>query len=168
MPAYAPLTDAQKLDYLRTHVYIDEDCRIWAGPFCHGKDLPRVIFGRQSFSARRLLAQLSGRRVWPGHRLSASCGNPRCVAEKHIRIEEKAAMVRRLVAERVIPTGLPRTMAAARGWSSRAKLGMKEAHKVAQLRAEGLILREIGDRYGVTPQCVAFALDRWRKAGVIT
>lgn len=160
-----PLSPEAMLAYLSENVYIDGDCLVWAGPFYAGKQRPRIMWHCKEHPARRLLLELSGKRV-KGRVVYSTCGEPRCMNLAHLRAGTRADATRQAAADGAFPTGARRSLLSLRGHSQRARLGLRHAPEVLRLRANGATLAQVGERYGVSVQAVSQAISNWRKAGV--
>ena len=158
-------TPDEMLAYLREHVYIDGDCLIWAGPF-HTGGAPRISWNYRSYLARRLLLELSGRRIRTGEVVYDICDDARCMAEDHLRVGTRAMMAKQRAKQDRYLAGAQRSRVAALGRAGGARLGIDRAPEVLQLRAAGWSYRRIGERYGVHPSAVGHAIAAWKRAGV--
>lgn len=160
-----PLTPEQVLDYLRTHVYTDGECLLWAGPFTK-QGYPRIMWARTRYMARRLLLELTGRRIRNGEVVWATCGSPVCMTEAHLKISRRGDMVRAHAKQGRMLSGARRSLVVAMSRAPKAKLPITEARTVLELRAQGVTMGKIGERYGVTGGAVSHAIAAWRRAGV--
>lgn len=160
-----PLSPEAMLAYLRENVYRDGDCLVWAGPFFAGTRRPQITWNIRGYSARRLLLELSGRRI-KGRVVYATCGEPRCMNVAHLRAGTRADATRQAASDGAFPTGARRSLLSLRGHSRRARLGLRHAPEVLMLRANGTTLAQIGERYGVSQQAVSQAIAHWRRAGI--
>ena len=158
---------ADMREWLRTHVRIDGDCRIWAGTV-DASGMPLVCWmphGKR-LRARRVLLELLGRTVPAGAIIWSNCGNPACMTPSHLLVGMRRDMVAWMTAEGRMCRGVPRALASASGRPN-ALLSMRNARAVAQAQAEGQTQAQIAAQYGVHQSAVGHAIKRWRKAGVI-
>lgn len=157
-------TPEQMLDYLQTNVRVDGDCLIWAG-FYNGV-VPAVNWKKRQHSVRRLLwtmtkgAKPSGTLFW------ARCGNPSCVAITHIRAGTRTEHTRWNAANGRLPTGLSRSIQVAKVRYHTARLGLKQRHEVASMRAQGMTYEQIGAHFGVHPTSVGHFIRNWTAKGI--
>lgn len=157
------MTEQQMLDWLQTHVYLDGDCRLWAGSV-HAQGMPVVSWNRKTHLARRLLLQLRGLPV--GARTWMTCGNERCMALRHMRTGTAAEMLADLGAMGRLHGGPKHALAVSLGRAQTARMGIDKAGEVFAALGRGETSAEIGARYGVTAGAVRVALRKWRRAGV--
>lgn len=162
-PGRKPLTEQQMLDWLQTHVYLDGDCRLWAGSV-HAQGMPVVSWNRKTHLARRLLLQLRGLPV--GARTWMTCGNERCMALRHMRTGTAAEMLADLGAMGRLHGGPKHALAVSLGRAQTARMGIDKAGEVFAALGRGETSAEIGARYGVTAGAVRVAVRKWRRAGV--
>lgn len=165
-----PLTPEEVLERIRGHVYVRDECRIWAGPV-DGRGHPRVGWRRERHSARLLMLKLSGRLPRKDRGLVAwtTCADPLCMAERHIVVGTRADMARWMAKHRLSSHGLPHSLAIARSHATRgtARMPMSCRHEVARMRAEGSSWAAIGERYGITKTAARNSYLRWERLGLI-
>lgn len=166
-----PLTPGEVLERIRGHVYVRDECRIWAGPV-DGRGHPRVGWRRARHSARLLMLKLSGRMPRDDNSLVAwtSCADPLCMADRHIVIGTRGDMARWHASRKLGSHGLPHSLAIARSIERKgtARMPMSRRHEVARMRAEGASWAEIGRRYGITKTAARNSYLRWERRGLIT
>ena len=158
---------ADMREWLRTHVRIDGDCRIWAGTV-NSSGMPLVCWmphGKR-LRARTLLLNLTGRPMPAGTVVWSSCGRSDCMNPAHLLTGTRQEMIAHMVAEGRFLRGIPRALASARSRPG-SRLGIRHARDVAQAAAYGATHAQIAAQYGVHESAVGHALGRWRKAGVI-
>lgn len=155
-------SNAEMLEFLRTHVYKDGDCRLWAGAFTRN-GYPKVQWNHRYYSARRLMLTLTGKHVC-GRVVLVTCGDNRCMAEAHMKTISRAEFNTRHLGKH---GGASHSMAVAIGRAPRAKMPMTKAREVSGLRAQGMTYAQIGAVYGVTKSAVGHALQTWARAGVL-
>lgn len=161
-----PLSPAAMLDFLRTHVYIDGDCRIWAGS-TNGDGYPVVAWNYRRRVVRRLLLELvHGRQLGRHINVWTTCGQVGCVAERHLRSGDRGVMLRAMSKDGRLHGGPKHALAVAMGRAPMARLGIDRAGEVYAALGRGETRADIAARYGVTTSAVGFAIRRWRRAGV--
>lgn len=168
MPTAARTKD-EMLDHLRTNVYRERgtDCLLWAGQF--QDTTPMVTWCGSKLSVRRLLAKMSGKQVGRGQWAYATCGNPQCVAEKHVGIESSASRAARVYASGLNPRGVARGLAVARGIAANGnpKLSLiKHSAELRDMLTSGASTTEIARHFRCTPEHVSSRIKRWREMGV--
>lgn len=159
------LSADEMLAYLQEHVHAEGDCLVWAGPFCGGTQQPKVMWRRKEYRARRLLLALSGVHV-DGRIVYSVCGEQRCMNRAHLRAGTRADSNRQIARDGKTMTGARRSLSSLLGHAKRARLSVHDAQDVLRMRAEGVTLDAIGERYGVTAQCVSAAIKTWRRVGI--
>lgn len=157
------LSPAEMLAWLTENVRIDEDgCRIWAGTRTI-ENTPKVSWHRKEHSAKRLLLELLGRPPKRGHVTWSICGKPLCMNPDCVKSGTHKAAASHHKARGAYQSGAMRSLSSAIGRAKTAKLPITERAAVYRLRAQGLTLREIGERYGVRGSAVGHAIDTWRR-----
>lgn len=158
----------EMLDWLRTHVRLQDDCRIWAG-YTNSAGYPIICWLPRGdrIPARSLMLELLGRKMPPRPVTWSTCGNRLCMEPAHLMVGTRADMVRWISAERRYSTGPARSVAIAIGRAPNARMGMSHARVIAQAIASGSTHQAIAAEYNVDPSAVGHALRRWRAAGVI-
>lgn len=160
------LTDAQMLEFLSTHVRRDGDCLLWAGS-THADGYPVVSWDRTRYMARALLLCLSGVAMHSGWCTWATCGERLCMARGHLRCGARSTMIRWHARQGSMQSSVPHSIAIAKSQSGTARMPMREARMVADMRLRGMKHKEIAAHYGVHRSAVGHALDRWSRIGVI-
>lgn len=150
---------------LRTHVYVDDECRIWAGALQGG--YPSHWWAGKRRQARHTLLALAGRPLADGHQVWSTCGNPLCMAEAHLRAGTRRQALQAAAKRGAYPRGVPRTLISAMARAKTARMPVTEAHAVAAMLASGSTIKAIGDRYGVTRSAASIAIKRWSRAGLL-
>lgn len=158
-------TRAEVLEWLRTHVRIDDDCRIWAG-VTNSPGYPIIWWAGQRWSARMLLLKLLGKPMPDRPIVWSTCGHILCMEPSHLMAGTRRDMLAWMQRQGRFQSGTPRALSSAR--NRHARMGMRHARAVAQAVAEGRSTAEIAAQYDVHPSAVGHALRRWRRAGVIT
>lgn len=159
-----PLSSEAMLTYLQENVYRDGDCLLWAGTSRPDAG-PMVMWKRKRWLARRLLLTLMGRRI-ADKRVFDTCGESRCMNHKHLRIGSQGAALRLAARNGAYPKGARRSLLTALGMARRARLGIHDMPDVGRMRADGMTLAAIGERYGVSRSAVGTAIQRWRRSGL--
>lgn len=156
-------TTPQMLSYLKEHVRPSGECMIWAGPYeGPGMNHASIMWRRKRYSARRLLLTLSGVKLTAKDKVLCSCGDTLCMNPKHLSVGTISDVLKGTTKFR----GRERGIAVAVGRAKKAKLPITEAESVLRMRAEGMTLREIGEKYGVTLSRVGHAIKTWERLGV--
>lgn len=159
------MSKEEMLDYLQTHVYRDGDCLTWAGSVSVTGN-PRIMWAKKMYLGRRLLMQLSG--VDLGNKkVTETCGNKLCMNKAHLLVvTHKQAMVRAARGGK-LTVGAIRALKAAMGRSKTSKMPITEAKRVMQMRAEGVKLKDICAKYGVSHQQFYRSEKTWRRVGIL-
>lgn len=154
----------QMLAYLREHVRIDDDgCRIWAGSY-GGRGNPVVTWNHKTYLARRLLAELSGRRIPPGWVAYPACCKSLCMSENCLRIGTRAAMnAYRAKRGQLKYGGTVHALKIAAAHAETARLPMRERFNVRRMRAEKWTWAQIGAHYGVHLSCGQKQWKSWER-----
>ena len=165
------LTVDKLIEYLRDNVYLHkgehDGCRIWAGAF-HANNHPRIRWNGKVHYARRLIAQFTQPKFQPIHRVWTSCGDPRCVAFDHIRFGTQAEMLKVMSDRGILAYSLSEKLAVAkRRADSGAKLSIRNAQDVFQMRMEGKSYSQIGQHYGVSTSLVHGCVKCWIGLGLM-
>lgn len=158
-------TSAEVLEHLRTHVRIDGECRVWAGTLREG--YPSHQWRGRTRYVRRSLLELTGTLSLEKHVVWATCGNPHCVAEEHLRAGTRRQMMQAASRRGVFPCGTPQALKAALIRAPRARLPVTRAREAARMRAGGATWREVGRHFGVTGAAASIALKRWERSGLL-
>jgi len=170
MPNIGPTSVSPEvlLDYLRTHVRLDDGCKRWAGTYSiHG--YPVIAWRYRKYPVRRLLLGLiAGNPLAKNKRVYDTCGNRWCVNEEHLRVGLQSTIIRNAQENMRYPTGRQKSLAIALGRARKAKLPITERANVLRMQSEGLSYKRIGEHYGVTPSAVGHALKAWNRIYGIT
>ena len=153
-------TEAELLDWLRTHVRRDDECLVWAGSYQHER-LPVVSWAGKKWMARRLLVTLARGPVPKGWRVWATCGTEGCIAEDHLRVGSAGTHNRWVSAQGLYKTGLVHSLACSAGRAPRAKMGLAKRQEAIDARAAGQSWAEIGARYGIAAKSAQRIVQRW-------
>ena len=154
-------TPEEALDFLLTHVRVNEDgCHVWAGAV-NTSGYPQVCWQRQQYVARRLVFQLQrGRRLTSKFVTWDTCGNPLCMRLEHLRCGTKREMAKQKdVAGGYV--GKVRSLTIARAKARTAKLGIDKRPEVMRLLSEGMARKDIAAKFNVRPWTVSQAIRRW-------
>lgn len=166
-----PLTPAECLQRIRELVYLRDECRIWAGSV-DGRGHPRVMWRGKRHAARLLMLRLAGRMRdnEPGRVAWTTCGDPLCMAERHIQFGSRADMARAMPEQQRTSAGLVHSLAIAGSPAirTRAKMPMSVRHEVVSMRAAGATWSAIGRHYGITRTAARNSYLRWERLGLIT
>lgn len=117
--------------------------------------------------ARALLLCLSGVAMHSGWCTWATCGERLCMARGHLRCGARSTMIRWHARQGSMQSSVPHSIAIAKSQSGTARMPMREARMVADMRLRGMKHKEIAAHYGVHRSAVGHALDRWSRIGVI-
>lgn len=158
-------TPAQVLDMLRTHVRVDDDCRIWAGTVRGG--YPHHWWQGSWRRARHTLLALIGRPAPQHHQVWSTCGHCLCMAEDHLRSGTRRQALQAAARRGAFPRGTQKSLLIALARGRTARLPITRAREAARMRADGATWREIGAHFGVTPSAAHHALTRWARAGLL-
>lgn len=154
------------LQYLREHVYLDGDCRIWAGP-TNGDGYPVVTWcGRRRVVRRLLLELVHGVPLARHINVWLSCGQVGCISERHLRSGDRGVMLRAMSREGRLHGGPRHALAVAMGRAPLARMGIDRAGEVYAAIGRGETTAQIAQRYGITAGAVRMAVKKWRRAGV--
>lgn len=153
----------EMLAFIRGNVRINEDgCAIWCGAFT-GARTPKIKWGLQRYTVRRLLCQLTGRPVRPHQIVYASCGSTLCVAEDHLRIGTPKQLGATLARLGLVNKGTVHGIAVARGRAHSAAMPMTERFAVRQMRLDGMTWDQIASKYGVHRTTPHAQFKAWEK-----
>lgn len=162
-------TPEETLEYLRTNVYIDGECRVWAGAF-GGKNgtYPQIRYHGKTWQARRLLMHLTGR-LEPGAEAADTCDNHACINEKHLVVGSRQRVCKLAADKGRLLTGTNRSLRNALGAAKHKSYPMPvtDLPKVMQMIASGMTVRQIAEHYGIRRGVAKNKLDRWVRAGLM-
>jgi len=153
-------TEAELLDWLRTHVRRDDECLVWAGCYQRGKT-PVIRWRRKTWMAGRLLVTLARGPVPKGWRVFSTCGTPGCIAEQHLRTGTAAAHCRWRAAQGMNMRGIVPALQVAMARAPTARAGLARRQEAIEARAAGDTWAVIGARMGVQGQAVRRMVARW-------
>jgi hypothetical protein len=156
-----PASEAEILDWLRTHVRIEHACRVWAGTLTDD-GLPLVRWRRKGWLARRLFITLTHGPMRTDERVWATCGTEGCMAPKHLKVGSQGDMNRWLAAHGHYVTGARRSLMTAIARAPGARLSVRNRADVFAARAAGEPFAAIAARYGVSTSAVQHYVTRWR------
>lgn len=135
------------------------DCQEWQMYMGSGR-VPQVRHDGRLRAVRRVMLDLAGRTVRPGHYVGTCCGNARCVEPGHIRVHTPKQHSRLGVPQRNAQLVSAR-IAAAR----RAQASVLTIECVRAIRASDEPATAVATRYGVTPGAISRIRlgQRWRE-----
>lgn len=157
------LTPDEMRAYLSQHVRETETgCRVWGGHVSRHR-VPVVNWGGRRYAVRRLILQLSGRRLHGGWVVWTSCATPGCVRPEHLRAGSRRQHVAAQTAAGRVAAGTVHSLAIARGLAGRARMPASARFEVARMRADGWTWARIGAHYGVTLSAAQKQLANWER-----
>lgn len=159
---------AEMLDWLQTHVRIDDDCRIWAGSRdSFGYPIICWMPRGKRLSGRVILLELLRRQMPAKPVIWSTCGRTDCMTPAHLHAGTRADLTRWMAENRRTQSGPAHSVAIAVGRAPNSRMGMSHARTIMQAVAAGATHRQIAAEYRVSPSAVGHAMRRWRAAGVI-